>query len=162
MRYAIALLLLVFMLGCEGQEKEKPERTESQVEEEIDQPKGEWKVHREYDEHGNLIRYDSIYSWSYSSRDGDSLTINLDSIMDDFRGYFAEKIPFDWKDDFLYFPEADSLLNKEFFTEDYFFKKWEQHQDQIENMIKKMDSSRNAFLKKYHPELMDSGTEEDM
>ena len=28
----------------------------------IAQPKGSWKVDREFDENGNLIRYDSIYT----------------------------------------------------------------------------------------------------
>ena len=157
----MALMIMAFIVGCEAQEKEKTEQTESQGTEETVQPKGQWKVHRQYDDQGNLIRYDSIYSWSYSSKDGKSVTINLDSIMDDFRGYFDEVTPFDWKKDFLYFPEADSLLMKDFFKEDYFFNNWERHHDQLENMIKKMDSARNAFLRKYHPGLIDSADDEE-
>ena len=152
---------MVIFAGCLSQDKEKAEQAESQEMTETVQPKGQWKVHREYDDQGKLIRYDSIYSWSYSSTDGEPVITNLDSIMDDFRGYFDEVTPFDWKKDFSYFPEADSLLKEDFFTEDYFFKNWERHQEQLENMIKKMDSSRNAFLRKFHPGLIDSAGDQE-
>lgn len=156
MKRLLILLLIGMITSCIGQEKK-----EEVKEEQAETPQGQWKVHREYDQDGNLIRYDSIYSWSYSAQNGESLTINLDSIMDEFRGYFNEETPYKWKKDFSYFPDADSLFMKDFFTDDYFFRNWQEHQDEIEKMIKKMDSSRNAFLRKYHPGLIDSGKEDD-
>ena len=160
MKSIVLILSVLFLVNCAAQEKEKQQKGDT-PKEASEVPEGQWQVHREYDKDGNLIRYDSIYSWSYSTDKGESVTINLDSIMDEFRGYFKEVAPFDWKRDFSYFPGPDSLLIKEFFAEDYFYNHWERQQDVIDRMIKKMDSSRNEFLRKYHSELMDSAKEED-
>ena len=104
----------------------------------------------------------SLLQEGIDNQNGESLIINLDSIMDEFRGYFNEETPYKWKKDFSYFPDTDSLFMKDFFTDDYFFRNWQEHQDEIEKMIKKMDSSRNAFLRKYHPGLIGSGKEEKL
>lgn len=148
----MAMLFLLFsIVGCNGQEKEKLEKKETEL-----KPKGEWKVQKEYDKHGNLIKYDSIYSWSYSNIKGDSLNINLDSIMDSFRNYFNDTSPFKWKEDFSYFPKNDSLLMNDFFRDDYFFKNWKRQQLEMEKIMRQMDSTRNEFLRKFHPGLMES------
>ena len=155
MKHVVAFLFILAITGCMGQEKEKDEISKDEKQEMAQEPKGQWEVHKEYDDLGNLIKYDSIYSYDYSNTKDDSIKINLDSIMDSFRGYFEDKVPFDWKRDFSYFPKTDSLFMKDFFKEDYFYKNWERHHSDIEDMIKKMDSVRNAFLRKHHPGLMD-------
>ena len=44
------------------------EKSENNIKEDfIVKPEEKWDVHKEYDEFGNLIKYDSIYSWSYSN-----------------------------------------------------------------------------------------------
>lgn len=157
MKKVLAIVLVLLFTGCKGQETEKKSETKDEEKKEMSQkPEGQWEVHKEYDELGNLIKYDSIYSYSYSNIKGDSVRINLDSIMDSFRGYFEDKVPFEWKDRFSYFPENDSFFMKDFFEEDYFFKNWERHHSDIEGIMKKMDSLRNDFLKKHHPGLLDS------
>ena len=155
MKHVVAFLFILAITGCMGQEKEKDEISKDEKQEIAQEPKGQWEVHKEYDDLGNLIKYDSIYSYDYSNTKDDSIKINLDSIIDSFRGYFEDKVPFDWKRDFSYFPKTDSLFMKDFFKEDYFYKNWERHHSDIEDMIKKMDSVRNAFLRKHHPGLMD-------
>lgn len=155
MKHVVAFLFILAITGCMGQEKEKDEISKDEKQEMAQEPKGQWEVHKEYDDLGNLIKYDSIYSYDYSNTKDDSIKINLDSIIDSFRGYFEDKVPFDWKRDFSYFPKTDSLFMKDFFKEDYFYKNWERHHSDIEDMIKKMDSVRIAFLRKHHPGLMD-------
>jgi len=155
MKNIIAILVLLVISGCKGQEKENEEVPKEEKQELAQEPKGQWEVHKEYDDLGNLIKYDSIYSYSYSNIEGDSVKINLDSIMDSFRGYFKDKVPFEWKRDFSYFPKTDSLFMKDFFEEDYFFRNWQEHHSDIENMMKKMDSVRNSFLRKHHPGLLE-------
>ena len=112
---------------------------------------GKWKVEKEYDENGNLIRYDSIYSntktFSLSSADIDSLMKEFsvpfasfhDSIMNKFKDPRWEDFGTQWKDmqdgfqlqfdgmkDFM--KRMDSLeleFEKEF---DKAIKEWERNQ----------------------------------
>lgn len=44
----------------------------------------------------------------------------------------------------------------DFFVDDYFFGQWERQPLDMEEIMKKMDSTRNAFLRKFYPGLMDS------
>ncbi|MBT8301728.1 MAG: hypothetical protein KJO63_10370, partial [Maribacter sp.] len=81
MKRIIAILVVLTFMGCKGQEKEKKDVSKEEKQEKPQEPNGQWEVHREYDEAGNLIKYDSIYSYSYSNKNGDSVKINLDSIM---------------------------------------------------------------------------------
>lgn len=155
MKTTVAILSMLFALtACNSQEKEKQEAKE---EVEIDMiPKARWEVKKEYDEFGNLIKYDSLYAWKYSNVKGDSIEINLDSIMDTFRNHFEATTPFKWDEYFSYFPKNDSLLNNDFFRKDYYLKNWERQERELFEFIEQIDSSRNAYLKKYYPGLMES------
>jgi len=154
MKNTVKLLLLLIVWGCNGQVK-KDLKTEDDKNKEK-QPIERSEVHREYDEFGNLIKYDSIYSWSYSNKEGDSLKVNLDSIMDSFNEHFEIVSPFKKRDYFKYFPKQDSIFMRDFFEEDYYFRSWEHNQDEMQEMIKEMDSIRNQFLKDMYPGLMES------
>ena len=88
MKKFIILLLVLVITGCNSQEKKNMQKEHNNKDTTIVKPKEKWDVHKEYDEYGNLIRYDSIYSWSYSNVKGDSLQVNLDSIMDSFKKHF--------------------------------------------------------------------------
>lgn len=147
-------MLIMTFLGCISQQKEDKEIQENQ--ETKKEPLERSEVHREYDEFGNLIKYDSIYMWSYSNKEGDSIEINLDSIMDSFRFHFENISPLWGRDHFRYFPKQDSLFMHDFFEEDYYFRHWKNNQDDLENMMRKMDSMRNKYLKEMHPGLMES------
>lgn len=154
MKNTVKLLLLLIVWGCNGQVK-KDLKTEDDKKQEI-QPIERSEVNREYDEFGNLIKYDSIYMWSYSNKEGDSLSVNLDSIMDNFNEHFEIVSPFKNKDYFKYAPQLDSIFMRDFFEEDYYFRSWEHNQDDMREMMKKMDSVRNQFLKDMYPGLMES------
>ena len=82
--------------------------------------------------------------------------MNLDSIMDSFSRYFEEKTPFKMNDRLFYFPQNDSLFMNDFFKGDYFFNQWKQRPLDVEQIIKQMDSTRNLFLKRFHPGLLES------
>ena len=154
MKYIFTILLMMIFAGCNSQQKEDKEVQKSQ--EKKKQPVEKSEVHREYDEFGNLIKYDSIYMWSYSNKEGDSIDVNLDSIMDSFRFHFEKMVPFRGRDHFRYFPKQDSLFMHDFFEEDYYFRHWKNNQDDLESMMRKMDSMRNKYLKEMHPGLMES------
>lgn len=53
----------------------------------VTKPQTNIKVNKEFDKDGNLIRYDSTYSYYYSG-DGSDFIIN-DSILGDFKSYFS-------------------------------------------------------------------------
>lgn len=150
------IIMIAFMLfavtACNSQEKEKKDK---EVNKEI-KPETRWEVKKEYDEFGNLIRYDSLYTWKYSNVRGDSIAINLDSIMDTFRKHFETTSSFKWDEYFSYFPKNDSLLMDDFFRRDYYLKNYERQDREFRDIMKQIDSSRNAYLKKYFPGLMES------
>lgn len=114
MKRLIVLLALsfVFQNHMIAQNSKSPKNT----------PKEDIKVNREYDEKGNLIRFDSIYSYSFS---GD--TTLQDFYFGDFPSNFGS--PFD----FL----SDSSFNQSFF-EDFkfpFFESLSQNQDSLFNQF---------------------------
>ena len=45
---------------------------------------------------------------------------------------------------------------RDFFRDDYFFNQWERQPIEMEELMKRMDSIRNAYLKRFHPGLMES------
>jgi hypothetical protein len=109
-------------------------------------PKTDIKVNKEYDDQGNLIRYDSTYSYSYSNMDND--TIFNDSIFNVFRGHYIDHFlssgdPF-FKDFFF----QDSIMKDEFFDDDFFMRRFKENMNQMDNLFQEMDSVKNEFYKK--------------
>ncbi|MCB9426193.1 MAG: hypothetical protein H6584_04095 [Flavobacteriales bacterium] len=84
-------LLLVTVLStvsCTGQTWEKIEESNAKPKWEKISPSGDYSVNKEYDEEGNLIKLDSTYTYSYSSKlDGpmtDSLRIEIQKRFGEF------------------------------------------------------------------------------
>jgi hypothetical protein len=157
MKTLIYIFFALSFLGCDSQDKKKEDTQEPEKkEQDTIKPKVTWDVKKEFDEFGNLIKYDSIYSYSYSNIKGDSITVNLDSVMDSFSRYFEDKTPFKMNDRFFYLPQNDSLFMSDFFEDDYFFSQWKQRPLDVEKLIKQMDSTRNVYLKRFYPGLLES------
>ena len=110
---------LLLILSCHGQEhKKEPGKESTDKVAQKEEPKGSWKVNREFDEDGNLIRYDSIYSWSSSDYDKDLAKIDRDSLLQSFKSRFSEGFsPFD-EEGFNSFFADDSLFTQRFFEDD--------------------------------------------
>ena len=62
-----ALAIVIMLLSCDGQSK----REIKNQQENSTQPQTEIKVNKEYDKDGNLVKYDSSYSYFYSNIEGD-------------------------------------------------------------------------------------------
>jgi len=77
------------------------------------------KVNKEYDEKGNIMKYDSTYSYFYSNIENN---IPLrDSIFNNFKSIFNQKYFFSnqpYFDDFFF---EDTLLFYDFYKKDFFF-----------------------------------------
>ena len=86
-----------------------------------DSPNESWNVHKRYDKGGNLIEYDSSYSYSYSSS-GEYL--NIDSLISTFglNNFFSS--PFEIDSTFNFFNQRNQMIEdvfKEFIQIDSLF-----------------------------------------
>lgn len=92
----ISLLTIAIILGlglCIGQSRKtdkltvpKQSKTENNC---ANQPQENIKVNKEYDKNGNLISYDSTYSYSYSSSSMDEIDPQKrDSLLNEFKSFF--------------------------------------------------------------------------
>ncbi len=71
--------VLMMLLSHTMSAQEKPEKK-------VRQPEIKWDVQKQLDENGNVIRYDSTYSWSWSNHDFDDNL--LDSLFEEYFGDF--------------------------------------------------------------------------
>jgi len=111
-------------------------------------------VNKRYDDKGNLIGYDSTYTWSYSSH-GKTQSISADSVMNSFRRQFDAQFPTLFNQSFGDPIWNDSLFYKDFTAPDYFMQKWNDHYFDMRSMMLRMDSLRNSFLDRHYPGLDD-------
>ena len=112
-----------------------------------DTPQVDVRVNKQYDEHGNLIAYDSSYTSVYQSRSGDAAF--MDSVFKDFMPGFGMQYPFlnDPGFNALFFP--DSSFHRDFFNYDFFQKRMEMNQRYMQRMMEQMDSLKNHHF--LHP-----------
>lgn len=149
-RLVTMLLAVFFLVGCQGQEKKEIEREEKTELEE--QPKGSWKVNREFDEAGNLIRYDSVYSWSSTDDMEDLMNMDRDSMFQSFRSRFSRSFS-GMEDAMSESPFAqDSLFMKRFFADDFFQSEFGQDFMDLDSIHRRMEAMQKRFLEHYNSE----------
>jgi hypothetical protein len=141
----IALMAVLCISGCKAQDKKK-----NIIKDEANQPKVSWKVNKEVDDKGNVIRYDSTYVWSYSNK-GKAQNVDVDSVLHKFREQFDINSSEIFGRGFGGPVWNDSAFYKDFIRPDYFLRKWENNSFDMRRMMQQMDSMRNAFLKKNYP-----------
>lgn len=118
------------------------------------EPKVDIKVNKKYDDYGNLIQYDSTYSYVYSSQNMNSE--DLDSIIGNFKPFFYNNMPDVFGNSFDDFFNSRSFSNEDFFKNDFFENQFQKHNKMMEDMISKMDSIRNEYLKQKYPKIEDN------
>ncbi|MBE0651266.1 MAG: hypothetical protein IH595_10545 [Bacteroidales bacterium] len=113
-------------------------------------PKIQYNVHKVYDKNGNLIRYDSTYSWSYH-HNSQGRQIDVDSVFRKFMPYFRQNFPNSdvqsMQNHFMDMPDSAMILD--FFNNKDFFNQWQGQLFDFQQQIREMDSLRNRFLKQY-------------
>jgi len=139
-KIALFVLSSFLLISCNAQEKSKDKTKTSK---ETIQPKIDYKVNKEYDENGNLIRLDSTYTYYYSNIDKDAMM--NDSIVKKFYKHFKGQSPFtdSFFDDFF---KQDDYLEDEFFKQDFFRGNIKRNQEMMNKMLQRMDSIKNNFL----------------
>lgn len=142
--FTIAVTLI--LNSCNGQENKKESISDTKKHE----PKENIKVNKEYDEQGNLIRYDSTYTYFYSNIEGNQIA--EDSIYDNFQKMFGTNYPFSSKSYFddLFF--EDSLLKYDFYKKDFFSERFKQNMQHMDKLFWEMDSIKNQFFDEQFPE----------
>ncbi|PIF00722.1 MAG: hypothetical protein CR994_05050 [Maribacter sp.] len=152
-KYVLLVVSAFLTLSCNSQEKKNKDSSQDGDKARIaEAPKGSWKVNREFDEDGNLIRYDSIYSWS-SGTDLDKMaTMDRDSILSSMQSRFYNGFSnFDDEG----FPELfsnDSLFAKQFFNDDFFDSDFGQDFMEIDRVREQMENMQRRFLERYRSE----------
>lgn len=124
-------------------------------------PKVDIKVNKEYDDNGNIIRYDSTYSYIYTYPDGNTKTLNVDSLFKSFQPYFFDRSFEIMRDPFRSFFDQDTFYEKHFFDHDYFMQQFEREKFHFDRMIKQMDSLRNEFLKQTYPDIQQNKNKQE-
>jgi len=137
-----SMLLIAGLSGCNAQSSPGQDNHDRNDTLKV-QPDINIRVNKEYDENGNLIRYDSTYTYVYSNIDNN---VQLrDSIFNEFMQHFNEH--FGIKDD-PFFNDMffnDSLLQYDFYKKDFFRDRFNENQGWIEKMLREMDSLKNEF-----------------
>lgn len=136
----IAIALSVTLYSCDGQEgKMKESKVDSSI------PQTNIKVDKQYDENGNLVEYDSTYSYYYSNVQSDNSL--KDSILNNFREHFNQRYFFS-EDPFfndLFF--EDSLMVYDFYKKDFFLNRFRNNMRRMDSLFRGMDSLKNNFFK---------------
>ncbi|MDD2550383.1 MAG: hypothetical protein PHD00_09860 [Bacteroidales bacterium] len=143
--FAVTLILS----SCNGQEKQA-ESQNDKLSRLKNVPKEDIKINREYDEDGNLIKYDSTYTYFYSNIENDKAA--EDSIFYDFRKMFDALYPFSYKPYFNDFFFEDSLLKYDFYKRDFFSERFRHNMEGTEKMFQEMDSIKNKYYMEKFPE----------
>jgi hypothetical protein len=120
----------------------------------VQQPEGTWKVDKEFDENGNLIRYDSIYSWSSSAKFDNRSLSDKDSMIQSFKSRIFTNYSGFENQGFSPIFSQDSLFNKRFFNDDFFGSNFGNDFMDIDKLRQQMIAKQKKFLEKYQSEFM--------
>ena len=149
-------MMLLLCVSCNAQqnEAEKKEKEKENSETVVEQPKGSWKVDKEFDENGNLIRYDSIYSWSSNNDLAHLSSMEKDSILKSFQSKFFQNFSHFENQGFEDVFSSDSLFSKHFFNDDFFGSNFGNDFMDIDKIRQRMLNRQRQFLEKYQSKLI--------
>ncbi|NNE75884.1 MAG: hypothetical protein HKN31_02300 [Pricia sp.] len=154
-KIAILSMAAILNINCNAQgnkEEDNLNKHQDSTEQMAETPKGTWKVDKEFDEEGNLIRYDSIYSWS-SDDDWDRLVQKSpDSLLQSFQSRFYRNFSKFDNQRFGNLFADDSLFTKRFFAHDFFDSEFGEDFMDIDRIRERMESMQQKFLERYQSE----------
>jgi len=132
----------LFASACNGQKQ--PDEIEEKDSQKEHSPQTNIIVNKKYDEAGNLIRYDSSYTYYYSNIENDSLL--EDSLLGSFEKLLQQKYPFSGSSFFNDFFFDDSLMHHDFYKNDFFSERFRQNREQMDKLFREMDQMKNQFF----------------
>jgi hypothetical protein len=134
----ISVMLLITLMSCTAQTKK------SQASYDENSPKTNISVKKKYDKNGNVIGYDSTYTSVYSNIKGDDHL--MDSLMNAFKSDFNDKYFFSNEPFFKNFFFNDSVPEKEFLKNDYFYRYFKRDMARMDSLFRGMDLMKNDFF----------------
>lgn len=140
---------LIITVACNSQAGQKDAKAKTVNVEKTEgvNPKIKTRVNKQYDSKGNLMKFDSTYSYFYTSKGNDSTKVGLDTLVKEFKSYYSQQmtsgINRHFNDIFL----TDSLFKYDFLNDDYFRKRFELNMAIMHDMFKQMDSLKTHYLK---------------
>ena len=139
MKTKMLMLIFIFsgLMACKSQESKT-----GKMDEQKNKPHEKFYVTKKYDEHGNLIEFDSTYTSYYANHKSD--TIETDSIMRNFGVYFNQHFSSIDPEDLM---RSDSAFHRSFFSDDFFEKQFYKEHETMLKMIKEMDSVKNDYFR---------------
>lgn len=150
--YILLGMFGLLSMSCQGQENETAKIEKENNTDLVQEPKGTWKVDKEFDENGNLIRYDSIYSWSSSGTYDRLSPFDRDSLMQSFKSRFFTNFSKFENEGFEDIFSQDSLFSKRFFNDDFFGSPFGKDFINIDKIRRQMIEKQKEFLEKYQSE----------
>ncbi|MCM4166329.1 hypothetical protein KCTC52924_03260 [Arenibacter antarcticus] len=152
-KLAILSLAAFLTTSCKGQENKKDDIQHlDSTELLVEQPKGRWKVDKKFDKQGNLIQYDSIYSWSSYGDLNSRIKQNPDSLLQSFRSKFYRNFSDIDTPRFGDLFAKDSLFAQQFFDDDFFNSQFGKDFMDIDKIREQMESMQQKFLERYQSE----------
>lgn len=152
-KYILFLMVAILSVSCNGQKKDV-KKSETKEEIIVEKPQGTWIVDKEFDEKGNLIRYDSIYSWSSHSNLDDLSSLDRDSLIQSFKSRFFVNFSKFENQGFEDVFSQDSLFSKHFFNDDFFGSNFGKDFMDIDKITQQMIARQKKFLEKYQSEFI--------
>lgn len=154
-KYILISIVGLLSIACKGQENDdkKAEKIENQTTL-SEKPKGSWKVDKQFDEYGNLIRYDSIYSWSSNNNYNDLSLTDKDSLLQSFKSKFFTNFSVFENEGFENIFSQDSLFSEHFFNDDFFEGSFGKDFMEIDKLRQQMMTRQKKFLEKYQSEFI--------
>ena len=109
-------------------------------------PKVAVKVNKKYDAHGNLIKFDSTYTYIYTSKGMDSIKVAMDTLINRFKSTYKNGFSgvLNKRLDELFL--NDSLFKYDFLNDDFFTKRFNLNTQRLNEAFQEVDSLKNAFL----------------
>ncbi|RAJ15193.1 hypothetical protein [Olleya aquimaris] len=141
-------LVAILATSCNGQDNDtlKQDFAKTETPQDTVKPKVSWKVNKEVDENGNVIRYDSIYSWSSSSGNLKSFnSMEVDSIYSAMQSRMKQHFSNFGFSEFSSFKDQDSIMNQ-FFSDSFFSNKMTTDFPDIESIRQRMEAMQQQFF----------------
>src|SRR5690349_10233661 len=145
MKNLIVWIVLSFLTGgCDGQKKinEKVDKQMASTDTLV-KPKVDVRVNKRYDNKGNLIQFDSTYSYYYSSPGIGRSSIKSDSLFGNFKSPLLNQYKDLMNENMNSIFFNDTLFKYDFYDKDYFSRRFHLNISKFEEIYRQMDSIKS-------------------